>query len=101
MAEKTDAEYTAEIDKRIHKRLDNIEKGVVQLVEINGVRHQIKDRRIRTLEREIVRLARGVDAVYNHNEAARATVIQHIGIHHRAVVRELLERRKEVVTSNA
>jgi hypothetical protein len=38
---------------------------------------------------EVLRMRKALDAIYNHNEAARAAVIQHYGIHHHPAVAAL------------
>lgn len=41
-----------------------------------------RDETIKDLVAEVKKLSKGIDDVYNHNEASRAAVILHFGIHH-------------------
>lgn len=43
--------------------------------------------RAAALEGEVVKMRNALDAIYNHNEAARAAVVQHYGLHHSEIPR--------------
>lgn len=93
MDEKTDKQIRAEIYDKINERLDNIEMLLSENQQVHELRIAQKDRDIEIREKEILKLVKALDDVYNHNEACRAAVKQYYGLHHNAVVREIQARR--------
>jgi len=56
--------------------------------------------RIAELESEVVRMSKCLDAIYNHNEAARVAVVEHYGLHHSALVRECIAKKLTPASEN-
>jgi exonuclease VII small subunit len=74
------------------KRMDKVEKRLDTVVANFQETVNLKDWRIQRLEKEIVKMSRAIDAIYRHNEAARAAVERHYGTRHGAIVRELIAK---------
>jgi len=87
--DRTDTQEVEQLRKELEEYKDSVFQYGIECTKL-------------TLERDELTAANAekmktvLDAIYNHNEAARAAVIQHYGLHHQEPAQSLAEHDKRV-----